>query len=489
MSPPHHQGWRELKDVNGAKPESSDGIELEETETQRTAQGAAAINGERAAGPASNDAREYKVYKRRWFGLVQLALLNIVVSWDWLTFAPVASQSATYFQTNETAINWLSTAFFFAFVFITPGAIYALHLGPKISIVISASLILVGNWIRYAGAHWSDHGMFGVVMFGQILIGFAQAFVLSAPTRYSDLWFTNRGRVAATALTSLANPFGAALGQLIVPFWVSQPGDVSSAVLYVSIISTVAAIPAFFIPAAPPTPVAPSGEQSKLSLRESAKILFNQLEFWLVFLPFAIYVGFFNSVSSLLNQMLVPYGISDDDAGIGGAILIVVGLVAAAILSPVIDRTKSYVLTVKIAVPILGISLMIFYWMPPTGSIPGPYVVLAIIGASAFVLVPVATELLVELTHPISPEVTSTLGWSAGQLFGAIFTIISDALKDGADGDPPFNMQKALIFTAVVAMVTIPAPLCLGLFGRQNKVALRRVVRDAEVLEGRQVGA
>lgn len=24
----------------------------------------------------------YKVYKRRWFGLVQLTLLNIVVSWD-----------------------------------------------------------------------------------------------------------------------------------------------------------------------------------------------------------------------------------------------------------------------------------------------------------------------------------------------------------------------------------------------------------------------
>ena len=25
---------------------------------------------------------EYKVYKRRWFGLMQLVLLNIVVSWD-----------------------------------------------------------------------------------------------------------------------------------------------------------------------------------------------------------------------------------------------------------------------------------------------------------------------------------------------------------------------------------------------------------------------
>jgi len=111
-----------------------------------------------------------------------------------------------------------------------------LHLGPKLSIVTAAALLLVGNWVRYAGCHSSEGGRFGVVMFGQILVGLAQPFVLAAPARYSDLWFTSRGRVAATALTSLANPFGAALGQLIVPFWVNEPGDVSRMVLYVSII-------------------------------------------------------------------------------------------------------------------------------------------------------------------------------------------------------------------------------------------------------------
>jgi hypothetical protein len=31
---------------------------------------------------AGNSGGEYKVYKRRWFGLVQLVLLNIIVSWD-----------------------------------------------------------------------------------------------------------------------------------------------------------------------------------------------------------------------------------------------------------------------------------------------------------------------------------------------------------------------------------------------------------------------
>ncbi|KAK3303436.1 uncharacterized protein B0T15DRAFT_274952 [Chaetomium strumarium] len=33
-------------------------------------------------------AAQYKVYKRRWFGLVQLTLLNIVVSWD-VSVSPV----------------------------------------------------------------------------------------------------------------------------------------------------------------------------------------------------------------------------------------------------------------------------------------------------------------------------------------------------------------------------------------------------------------
>lgn len=35
-----------------------------------------------AEEPAMNGDGEYKVYKRRWFGLVQLVLLNIIVSWD-----------------------------------------------------------------------------------------------------------------------------------------------------------------------------------------------------------------------------------------------------------------------------------------------------------------------------------------------------------------------------------------------------------------------
>lgn len=425
-----------------------------------------------------------------------------------MTFSPVVSSAAEFFNTSESAVNWFSTAFLLGFVAVAPVVIYVLHWGPKPSIVTSSVLTLIGNWIRYGGSRTSPPN-FGVVMFGQILIAFSQPFVLAAPTRYSDLWFTNRGRVAATALPSLANPFGAALGQLIIPFWVTSANDVPNAVLYVAIIvcnpphsalclglhaywmfqATVCALPSFFLPAKPPTPAAPSGETEKLSIPGSVRILSRSPEFWMLWGSYAVYVGFFNSISSLLNQMMEPYGFDDTESGIAGAILIVVGLVAAAIISPILDRTKAFILSMKIFVPITAICYLIFIWMPATRDIAGPYVVLAILGAASFCLLPVASELLVELTHPVSPEVTSTLAWSGGQLLGAIFIIISDALKEGPGANPPNNMNRALIFQAVIALAATPLSLSLGLFGRGEKVRLRRVETDRERLEAQNAAA
>ena len=156
---------------------------------------------------------------------------------QWLSFSANSTTTSQYYGVSQSDINWLSTSFLFAFVAACPLTIYVLHHGgPKPSIVIASVLILLGNWIRYGATRAGKNGNFGGVMFGQILTGMGQPFVLSAPTRYSDLWFTNRGRVAATAVMSLANPLGGALAQLIDPSWAGQASDIPNMVLYVSII-------------------------------------------------------------------------------------------------------------------------------------------------------------------------------------------------------------------------------------------------------------
>ncbi|EME45672.1 hypothetical protein DOTSEDRAFT_71389 [Dothistroma septosporum NZE10] len=422
-----------------------------------------------------HDARSYRLYKRRFLGLAQLVLLNIVISWDWLTFAAISSTAADFFRVSESAINWLSTAFLFAFAAAAPATVWVLNrYGPKPSILVASALTLIGNWIRYAGTRVGN-GHFGVVMFGQILIGLAQPFVLASPSRYSNVWFSDTGRISATAVASLANPFGGALGQFIGPLFVGDPAEVRlvpQMVLYTAIISSVAALPAPLISSKPPTPPSATAALEKLDLGQALRQLPRNGSFSLLMMPFAVYVGFFNATSSLINQIFEPYDFSETEAGIAGGILIIVGLVASAIVSPIIDRTKKYLATVKTLVPGIAACYILLIFMPGTRSLPGPYVVCALLGATSFSLLPVALELLSVVTLPVSPEVSSVIAWTGGQILGAIFIIIMDALEayDGWHGEPRGTMIRGLIFEAVIACIAVPFVLFLGT-GRFRRIA------------------
>ena len=399
---------------------------------------------------------------------------------QWLTYAPVANTAAVFFSTTPAVVNWLGVGFFFAFVLAAPLSYYALHAsGPKLSICASAALLLVGSWVRYGATRASPPSYTGV-MVGQVLIGFAQPFVLAAPTRYSDLWFTTRGRITATAVATLANPFGAALGQLVDPFLVTQPSDIAPMTLYVAIITTVASVPAFFIPSAPPTPVAASATIARPPVRTQLALLARNPTVWLVLLPFAVFVGFFNSFSMLLTQILTPHGFTESDAGIAGAVLILVGLVATAVAAPVLDRTKAYLLAIKTLLPLAAACYLAFVWAPQAPTIAAADVICAPLGAASFIILPTALEFLVEASWPVGPELTSVIGWAAGQLLGAVFLIISEALMDGPDGRPPFNMRRALIFEAVVAIAVVPSALAIGWVGdtRSKRVEAEREGRE-----------
>ncbi|MGH0147929.1 UNVERIFIED_CONTAM: hypothetical protein FKN15_031593 [Acipenser sinensis] len=54
---------------------------------------------------------KYKVYKRRWFILLVICILNSSNAMLWLSFAPVADQTAKYFELSLDQVNWLSLIF------------------------------------------------------------------------------------------------------------------------------------------------------------------------------------------------------------------------------------------------------------------------------------------------------------------------------------------------------------------------------------------
>ena len=65
---------------------------------------------------------------------------------------------------------------------------------------------------------------------------------------------------------------------------------------------------------------------------------------------------------------------------------------------------------------------------------------------------------------------------------GGIFIVISDALRAGADGDPPYNMSRALVFQAVMALAVVPLPMVLGWLVdvRQGRMEAEKMSRERE---------
>ena len=56
---------------------------------------------------------------------------------------------------------------------------------------------------------------------------------------------------------------------------------------------------------------------------------------------------------------MLPYDYTADEAGIMGAILIVAGLLTAATVSPINDRTYSFLLAIKTLVPVIALVMLL----------------------------------------------------------------------------------------------------------------------------------
>ena len=126
-----------------------------------------------------------KTYKRRYFGLLEVALLNMITAWHWTHSAPVVGLVMERFDASIEAVTGFSTAFLFAcFLGNCPAAI-ALRRGPKCSMVCCVTIVLAGAWLKYGG---TKIGNFGLAMFGQVLCGFSQPFVLNLPVVYAEHW-------------------------------------------------------------------------------------------------------------------------------------------------------------------------------------------------------------------------------------------------------------------------------------------------------------
>uniref|UniRef100_A0A8C1LAK3 Solute carrier family 49 member 3 n=1 Tax=Cyprinus carpio TaxID=7962 RepID=A0A8C1LAK3_CYPCA len=348
---------------------------------------------------ARNTAAEFRVYKRRWFILFVLCLLNCSNAMVWLTFAPVADQTAQYLRVSLNLVNWLSLVYVVVAIFFSLITTWVLDsLGLRFSLIMGSWLNMLGAILRVIGmlSCIPERAMFPMVMGGQTLCAFAQPLVIFAPTKLAALWFPDHQRATANMMASMGNLF-------------------TAHIVYGTLMSVA------YFPSSDLYMVTPSSE---FFLHE-VKLLLTNKAYMVLLVCFGSGIGVFTCFSTLLDQdnCVSTCLMWQDFAGLCGAVAIVFGVLGAFLLGLYVDKTKKFTEVTKINMCLTSLGCSVFAVVSQLSEqkfIIGA--VCAWFGLFGYSVYPVAMELGVECSYPVG-EATSS-----GLIFAALYLLLLQAL-------------------------------------------------------------
>uniref|UniRef100_A0A672QPU6 Solute carrier family 49 member 3 n=1 Tax=Sinocyclocheilus grahami TaxID=75366 RepID=A0A672QPU6_SINGR len=379
---------------------------------------------------------------------------------SWLTFAPVAYQTAQYLQVSLNLVNWLSLVYVEVAIFFSLITTWVLDtLGLCFSLIMGSWLNMLGAILLVIGMincipEWA---MFPMVMGGQTLCAFAQPLVIFAPTKLADLWFPEHQRATANMMASMANTVGLLLANIFSPMIISYT---TCFLATVGIRERV-----------PPTPPSASMVTScsepflqgvKLVLHHFKQTDMTTYSYMVLLVCFGSGIGVFTCFSTLLEQILCVKGYSNDFAGLCGAVAIVFSVLGAFLLGLYVDKTKKFTEVTKINMCLTSLGCSVFAVVSLLSEqkvIIGA--VCAWFGFFGYSVYPIAMELGVECSYPVGEATSSGLIFVSGQIQAALYLLLLQALaKPMADSPLSVCATGADASLSWTVPVLVMAGLC-----------------------------
>ena len=341
----------------------------------------------------------FKVYGYRWVVLGVFMLINITVQFLWICFAPITATAAKFYGVNDLEIGMLAMLFMLVYI---PMAIPAAWVIDTFGLYKGVGLgaVLLGIFGILRGIFAANYH---IVFACTVGLAIGQPFILNAFTTIAAKWFPLNERATATGLGFVANFIGIAGGLMLTPYLVITYGIATMQMIYG--IATAASSIIFLLLARdhPITPPSPPGYAERALMTEGLKQIVRNPYFILLMIMFFIGNGIFNGVATWIENIMRPKGLSITQAGMAGGMLLLGGLIGAAIISVLSDysrRRRPFMIAGAFgAIPwLLAIIFGHGYWVMLVSAF--------MLGFFLISLAPVGFQYAAEITFP-APEGTS----------------------------------------------------------------------------------
>jgi len=340
-----------------------------------------------------------KTYGYRWVVLLAFMLINITIQILWICFAPITSEAAKFFGVTDLEIGLLAMLFMIIYIPVAFPASWAIdRFGFAKAVGFGA--ILLGVFAILRGVFIRS---FGLTVLSTIGLAIAQPFLLNANTKVAAKWFALEERATAVALGFVASFLGIVLGQMLTPALVLSLGFEQTQLWYGVITAASAAIFLVLVRENPPTPASPPEFEARALVLDGLRSILRSRDFYILAYVLFVGGGIFNGISTFVESIVRPRGMSITQAGTLGGVMLIGGIVGAVLFSPLSDKLRMrkmiIVAGLVLAVPsLLGVTLGASY-----GVLLASFFALGLFTTG---IGPVAYQYGAEITYP-APEGTS----------------------------------------------------------------------------------
>ncbi|XP_014220220.1 feline leukemia virus subgroup C receptor-related protein 2 [Trichogramma pretiosum] len=423
--------------------------------------------------PPTHQVIESKIYKRRWVVLGIFVLYSACNAMQWIQYSIITDIVKQYYDVGEFAVYMTSMIYMITYVpFIFPASYFLDKFGLRYSTILGAVGTAIGSWIKCFSV---SPDLFWLTFTGQTIVAVSQTFILSVPARLAAVWFGPDQVSSACSIGVFGNQLGVAIGFLFPPMMVPGTPDTPKSTigqglslmfyLVAGASSVILILILLFFKDQPPLPPSPAqAVQKEVEASEhfmsSLKRLFTNYGYLILLVSYAINVGIFYALSTLLSTLVTThYENASIDAGRIGLSIVCSGMVGSVVCGIILDKTHRFKETTLGVYIFSFIGMVIFTFTLDVGKIYVVYITASILGFFMTGYLPVGFEFAAELTYP-EPEGTSAgLLNAMVQIFGVAFISLYTELIE-VWGDQWANIVLCVIlFGGTILAYIIPNDL------------------------------
>ncbi len=375
---------------------------------------------------------------RRWRVLGAFVLVALVSQLLWLNFAPLLIEVQRDYQVDETTASLLILVFPLLYCLLSTHSGRLIdRLGYKRVVGIGALVGAFGSLIRLDTAH------FGSLLAGQIVIACAQPYVVNGISKLVADWFDPDEGAMATGLGTVGMFLGMAVGMATTPPLYTELGW-RGAMLVNSVVAFAAAGAWFVFAAETGAAVAERPSPFRSLLRNRTLMLLTALG--------AAGLGFFNGLTTWLEQLVAPRGLDAAAAGLLGAAVIVGGIVGAIVIPPIADKLRLRKLPLLLCA--IGAAAAYAAMAMAPGS-QGLFISGALLGMTFMPAFALLLTMTGEAVAPRDNGAATALVMLAGN-GGGVVVIVAMAVLDDWQGMAPWALLGGIVLVTVGVAAALP---------------------------------